>query len=500
MLREVRVNVDLVTPTLRNIVAGVVAIAGFAGAVIVVLVVAFDLRVEPAGSGIPLIFSFGDPDDHFAALEESRAQPRAHAPAPGGRTKAVGPPTPSVNTTTGTAPVAAAAPATPAAYWTDFRGPNRDGRYAEMAIRTDWPGTGLEPLWNQPIGGGYASFVVAEGRAFTIEQRRRREVVAAYDVETGRELWTHAWDAHFQETMGGPGPRATPTWHEGRLYALGATGALWCLDADTGTVVWERNILADGDAANLAWAMSASPLIVDEMVVVLPGGSDAWSVAAYDRLTGDIVWHVLNDIQGYTSPMVVNLDGVRQILVVTAARVAGLRIEDGQLLWDHPWVVSNVPNMSQPLVIAENRLFLSASYGKGAMLLDVSRTGDSFTVETVWQNNRMKNRFSSSVLRDGYIYGLDNAILACLDAATGELMWKGGRYGYGQLLLAGDHLVIITERGDLVLVRATPESHQEVAGFRAIEGKTWNVPALADGRLLLRNAREMAAFDLRPGE
>ena len=162
--------------------------------------------------------------------------------------------------------------------------------------------------------------------------------------------------------------------------------------------------------------------------------------------------------------------------------------------------MSNVPNMAQPLVIGDNQLFLSASYGKGAMLLELSRNGDSFNVDTVWQNSRMKNRFSSSVLRDGYIYGLDNAILACLDAATGELMWKGGRYGYGQLLLAGDHLVIITERGDLVLVRATPDRHQEVAGFRAIEGKTWNVPALADGRLLLRNAREMAAFDLRPGD
>ena len=250
--------------------------------------------------------------------------------------------------------------------------------------------------------------------------------MAAYDVDTGRELWTHGWEAHFRETMGGPGPRATPTWHEGRLYALGATGPLWCLDAATGEVLWDRNILDDGDAANLAWAMSASPLIVDEMVVVLPGGRDGWSVAAYDRLTGDIVWHVLDDIQGYTSPMLATIGGVRQILVVTADRAAGLHVDDGHVLWDYPWVVSNVPNMAQPLVIGDNQLFLSASYGKGAMLLELSRNGDSFNVDTVWQNNRMKNRFSSSVLRDGYIYGLDNAILACLDAATGELMWKGG--------------------------------------------------------------------------
>ena len=488
------------SPILRNIVAAAVAIVGFAGAVIGVLVIAFDLRVELAGSAMRPIFYFGGPDEHFAALEANRTSQRTTTPSTRSVAPATAEPTRSANATTGSTPTVDQTLATPRAYWTDFRGPNRDGHYTEMAIRTDWPGTGLEPLWTQPIGGGYASFVVADGRAFTVEQRRDREVVAAYDVDTGREIWTHGWDAHFRETMGGPGPRATPTWHEGRLYALGATGPLWCLDAATGEVLWDRNILDDGDAANLAWAMSASPLIVDEVVVVLPGGRDGWSVAAYDRLTGDIVWHVLDDIQGYTSPMLTTIGGVRQILVVTADRVAGLQVDDGHVLWDHPWVVSNVPNMAQPLVIGDNQLFLSASYGKGAMLLELSRNGDSFNVDTVWQNSRMKNRFSSSVLRDGYIYGLDNAILACLDAATGELMWKGGRYGYGQLLLAGDHLVIITERGDLVLVRATPESHQEVAGFRAIEGKTWNVPALADGRLLLRNAREMAAFDLRPGD
>lgn len=489
---------NLVTPNLRNIAEAAVAIAGFTSVVIVFLVIAFDLRVEIAGGGMRPHFYFGDQDDHFSALEENRTNQRTPSP-----TRDIAPPAGplagTTNETTGATPVTAPAPSTGQAYWTDFRGPNRDGHYGEMAIRTDWPGTGLEPLWSQPIGGGYASFVVADGRAFTIEQRRDREVVAAYDLETGRELWTHGWDAHFRETMGGPGPRATPTWHERRLYALGAAGALWCLDAETGTVLWERNILADGDAANLAWAMSASPLVVDEVVVVLPGGRDDWSVAAYDRLTGDIVWHVLDDIQGYTSPMLATIGGLRQILVVTAGRVAGLHVDDGHLLWDHPWVVSNVPNMAQPLVIGDNQLFLSASYGKGALLLELSRKGEAFIVDTVWQNSRMKNRFSSSVLRDGYIYGLDNAILACLEASTGDLMWKGGRHGYGQLLLAGDHLVIVTERGDLVLVRATPESYQEVAGFRAIEGKTWNVPAIADGRILVRNAREMAAFDLRPG-
>jgi outer membrane protein assembly factor BamB len=176
----------------------------------------------------------------------------------------------------------------------------------------------LPLLWRQPVGGGYASFVIAKGRAFTIEQRRHQEVVAAYDVETGREIWTHSWDAEFRESMGGDGPRATPTWNEGRLYALGATGELHCLQAESGTLVWARNILKDNQAENLTWGMAASPLIVDEKVIVLPGGSPGKSVVAYHKVTGNTVWKALDDKQAYTSPMLVTLAGRRQILVVSA--------------------------------------------------------------------------------------------------------------------------------------------------------------------------------------
>jgi len=232
--------------------------------------------------------------------------------------------------------------------------------------------------------------------------------------------------------------------------------------------------------------------------VVQPGGRDGWSVVAYDRTTGDVVWHVLDDVQAYTAPMDVTLLGQRQILVVTAERAVGLVPEDGALIWELPWRVPNVPNIAQPIVLADNRVFLSAAYGHGATVIELTRTAGQVTVSTVWRNNRMKNKFSSSVLRDGYIYGLDEAILACIDAATGELQWKGGRYGYGQLLLAGDHLVVLSERGEVVLVQATPERHVEQASFEAIDGKTWNVPIIVDGVLLVRNAREMAAFDLRP--
>jgi outer membrane protein assembly factor BamB len=383
-------------------------------------------------------------------------------------------------------------------YWPDFRGPNRDGRYTDTAIRTDWPRDGLPRLWKQPAGLGYASFVTADGRAFTIEQRRKQEVVAAYEIETGREIWTHGWDAAFVETMGGDGPRATPTYHNGQIYALGALGELQCLDATTGVLVWRRNILTDNRAQNLTWGMAAAPLIVDEKVVVLPGGPGGRSVAAYNKTTGEPVWRALDDTAAYVSPVLVTLGGVRQLLIVTATRAVGLTVEDGRLLWEYPFGTDMGLNIAQPLLLGNDRVFLSAGYGKGAAVFEVTHAGDRFTTRRIWENTRMKNKFTSSVLHRGYIYGLDEAILACLDATTGELKWKGGRYGYGQILLAGDHLIVLTEDGDVVLVQASPERHVEVAKFPAIDGKTWNHPVIAAGRLLVRNLQEMAAFDIRP--
>jgi len=449
----------------------------------------------------------GPGEAHYTALEQHRAAqqseaaPAAQAGAPAGQTAAgnAGQPAPGAAPAEGGQPADAAhAEAPPKAarnYWTDFRGPNRDGRYEELTVRAGWPAGGLPQLWRQPVGGGYASFVVAEGRAFTIEQRRAQEVVAAYDVETGRELWKHGWDAEFRESMGGDGPRATPTWHDGRVYALGAAGELRCLDAKTGRLVWNRNILKENGAENIQWGMSASPLIVDDKVVVLPGGPSGKSVVAYNRLTGAPVWKALDDEASYTSPMLVTLAGRRQILVVTASRAVGLA-EDGALLWEYPWSNGSRINVAQPIVTGPNRFFISAGYGKGAALVEVTGSGKSFAARTVWENNSMKNKFQSSVLHNGYVYGLDEGILTCVEVATGERKWKGGRYGYGQLLLAGDHLIVITESGELVLVRAAPDQHTEVAKFQALEGKTWNVPAISGNRLLVRNQTEMAAYNL----
>ena len=430
-------------------------------------------------------------DAHYAAVESNRAEQAAQ---PAASTAAVPSPSPSpsASASPGASPVA---PAPASNYWTNFRGPKRDGKYDETTVSTNWPKSGLPQLWKQPVGVGHASFVVAEGKAYTIEQRRGQEVVAAYDINTGRELWAQKWNAEFTDSTG-DGPRATPTWDNGRIYALGATGELRCLDANTGSVFWGKNILSDNQAKNLPWAMAASPLIVDDKVIVLPGGANGKSVVAYNKLTGAPVWRVLNDTQAYVSPMLVDLGGRRQIVVVSASRVVGLAPEKGELLWEYPWDTDNGINVSQPIMVDRNRFFISSGYGKGAALVEVKGSGNSLTASTVWENKNMKNKFNSSVLHNGYIYGLDEGILVCLDVSTGERKWKEGRFGYGQIIVTNGHLIVTSDQGEVALIKATPDKYTEVARFAAVQGQTWNYPAIASGRLLVRNSNEMAAYDL----
>ncbi|MDA0204175.1 MAG: PQQ-like beta-propeller repeat protein [Acidobacteria bacterium] len=482
---------------------------GLLKSLVIVLVVGFGLlfilnkfvgvKFEMPGEGIGIpIVSLQNDEAHYEAIEADRARaaatlaeleppPVAPTPIPEGA--------PSVSAP---APEASVLPLPSRAPWPDYRGAHRDGVYDQTAINTAWPSKGLPELWRVKIGGGYASMVVAQGLVYTIEQRRDREVVAAYDLRSGLQHWEHGWPGLFQESMGGPGPRATPTWSDGKLYPLGALGELQALNASNGELLWRRNILEDAGVGNLTWGMSGAPLVDDGRVIVFPGGRNNKSVIAYNAADGSIAWTSQDDQGGYASPQLATLADKRQLLYFSGKRIVGLDPADGSLLWEHPWYSNNDINSAQPIQVDDDHLWVSSSYRHGSELLKIVPRGDGFVVEVVWEKNSMRNKFNSSVLHDGYIYGLDESIMACIDVMTGERKWKGGRYGYGQLLLAGEHIVVLTESGEVVLVKATPQGHEELAMFQALEGKTWNVPAIADGILLVRNQTEMAAYDLRP--
>ncbi len=376
-----------------------------------------------------------------------------------------------------------------------FRGSKRDGTVAGVELARDWSSSGPRRLWRQSVGAGWSGFVVAEGYAVTQEQRDDEEWVACYELLTGKLLWSHVNAVGFHDPIGGAGPRATPTIHEGRVYAVGGTGLLNCLDLSTGERIWSADILADHAARVPEYGVSGSPLIVDDLVVVAPGGPEG-SIAAYRLDNGERVWSGGSDPAGYSSPIRVELAGVPQILIFNGTGVASHRPTDGGVLWSVPWP-EQTQNVSQPVVLPEDRVFVSSGYGIGGKLFAVQAAGpDGLQASLIWESRAMKAKFTNIVFGKGVLYGLDDGILAAVDSATGERLWKRGRYGHGQLLLVDDLLLILGEKGTVSLVEASPDAYRELASFQAIEGKTWSHPTLAGPYLLIRNDREAACYKL----
>jgi outer membrane protein assembly factor BamB len=283
---------------------------------------------------------------------------------------------------------------------------------------------------------------------------------------------------------------------EGRVYALGATGRLHALDLGSGRHLWSRDILDDNDAKSPEWGKSCSPLVVDGLVVVRAGGSGGKSLVAYDSATGEIVWQAGDDRSAYASPFITTLAGARQIVILNARSVAGHDPADGRVLWSYPWP-GGQPNVAQPVPLPGDRLLISVGYGVGSKLFELRPGSDgSLEVELIWESTRLKAKFTNPVFYDGFVYGLDDGILVCLDPETGKLRWKRGRYGHGQTILVDDLLLVQTEKGEIVLVEPTPEELRELTRFRVMDGKIWNSPALAGPYLLVRTEQEAALFEL----
>ncbi len=378
-----------------------------------------------------------------------------------------------------------------------FMGPNRDGVLRGSNLARDWTVVPPRQLWRQPVGGGWSSFAVTGSRAFTQEQRGEDEWVSCYEVLTGRLIWAQTNHVRFFQWQGGEGPRATPTVDRGRVFAFGGTGILDCLEASTGRRVWTRDVLAENNLPNLIWGVSASPLVFDETVVVTGGAANRATVLAYHRETGEPLWQSGTDKVSYASPVLATLAGKRLVLSVNATSLTGHDPVSGAVLLDVPWAPRDFPKASQPIVLEGDRVFLSAGYGMGCVMLQVKAEADGrLAVEELWRNRMMKTQFNSAAHRDGNLFGLDDGFLACVDAATGKRQWKDGRYGSGQSLIVDDLVLIQSERGPVVLAAADPGEFRELGRLAALEEKTWNHPALAGRYLLVRNDREAACYEL----
>jgi outer membrane protein assembly factor BamB len=378
--------------------------------------------------------------------------------------------------------------------WPGFRGPARDGVVRGVRIETDWSHKPPVALWRRPIGPGWSSFAVDGNRLYTQEQRGNDELVSSYDLASGKPVWIHRDAARFWESNAGPGPRATPTLGHGRVYTLGGTGILNALDGRDGSVVWSRNAVSDTGATVPPWGIASSPLVVGDVVVVATSGR----LAAYDAATGKPRWFGPKGGGGYSSPHLVTIDGVAQILLLRGARTTSVSPADGTLLWEHS-SGEPVGSIVQPAQAANGDLLIAANDvmgGTGMRRIAVARGPAGWTVEERWTSRGLKPYFNDFVVHKGHAFGFDASILACVDLADGTRKWKGGRYGHGQLVLLPDQdlLLVLSEEGELALVQATPDQFTELARLPAIKGKTWNHPVLVRDVLLVRNGEEMAAF------
>lgn len=399
--------------------------------------------------------------------------------------------------------------------WPDFRGPNRDGHAPGEVVRANWSDDPPQALWRRAVGPAWSSIIVVGDLLFTQEQRGEQEAVVAYQADDGTEVWSHTNTARHDTFLGGLGPRATPVLHDSRLYALGATGILDCLDPLTGELHWSRDIAEDAGTAQLEFGFAGTPLVVGDLVVVNPGknapegddgsedgkepvddGTPPGAVIAYDRLTGETVWKTGQRKAGYTAPRLETLDGVPQILVFSAWGLGGHDPASGEELWYFEWINPYGTNSVQPIVTADGAVFITTE-ATGSTLLDVRQVDGGWTVESRWENSSFDLRFNGAVTDGARVYGLDGGILTAIDLATGERAWKRGRYKFGQILLLRDHLLVLSETGKVALVDLSAEGMEELASFEAVDGRSWNHPTVRDGILYVRSDREMAAYDLR---
>lgn len=377
-----------------------------------------------------------------------------------------------------------------------YLGPNGNGVLDGPRLSGDWQARPPRELWRIPVGLGWSGFAVQGDCAVTMEQRGTEEMVICYDLRTGKPRWQYGITVRYQDTVGGDGPRTTPALAGGKVYALGATGILSCLDLANGHKLWSVDVMAENNAVPPTYGVSASPVVFEDRVLVVAGGEAGRCLVAYDRHSGLMLFGGGDDAPGYSTPVPTQIAGVDQYLLFNGDALAGYDAGDGAELWRYPWPPGSEP-VSQPIPLDGGRVFLSSGYGIGARLIQVDSDGEKFAARQLWSSLKMKAKFTVIVHREGYFYGLDDGVLACIDVEQGERRWKRGRFGHGQLLLVGDTLLVLGERGEVALVKAVPDDYHELARRdEVLHGKTWNPPALAGDHLIVRNSTEAVCLVL----
>jgi len=382
--------------------------------------------------------------------------------------------------------------------WPQWRGPTRSGISTEVGLLREWPTSGPARVWSTAnLGGGFGSIAVRGDRVFVQGMQKTQSVVTALNRSDGKVVWTRPIGRAGDNYMG-PGPRGTPTIDGDRAYVLSENGDLVCLRVPDGSVVWQRNILQDFGGRNIGWLISESPLVDGNHVIVTPGGRGA-GIVALDKMTGKTVWTAkeLSDEAGYASPIVADVQGVRTIMTLTGNAGVGVRASDGRLMWRYERVANNTANITTP-IFHENKVFYSSNYGVGGALLALRAEGGEVRAQEAYFTREMQNHHGGIVLVNGFLYGFNNAILTCLEFATGKVMWRHRSVGKGSLAYADGHLYLLSEDNVVGLAEATPAGYREKGRFTIPDQglPSWAHPVVSGGRLFIRNQGILTAYNI----
>ena len=378
--------------------------------------------------------------------------------------------------------------------WYRWRGPDRNGISKETGWSDKWPENGPAISWHASVGTGYSSIVVSDGRAFTIGNENDRDTVYCLNSETGETIWMHSYNSPLEARFFDGGPTSTPTIDSEYVYTLGRQGDLFCFHSADGKVHWSKNIQQETKARIPAWGFSGSPSIHEELLLLNVGEAGT----ALDKHTGEIVWKSADRDAGYSTPLPIQRDGRWIALMGSAKYYLAVDLNTGEELWRHRWLTRFGVNAADPIIVGDD-IFISSGYNRGCALLNISREDPM----EVWKSKEMQNQMNSCVLIDGHLYGIDGDTtserwLKCIEFSTGEVKWSEGDVGSGALMAADGKLIILSERGELIVAAATPMEFKPSARAKVLTGTCWTVPVLSNGRIYCRNSvGEVACVDVR---
>jgi outer membrane protein assembly factor BamB len=402
-----------------------------------------------------------------------------------------------------------------------FLGPRRNAVVSEVQLDPDWSAKPPRQIWRVPVGQGWSGTAIVNGSVVTMEQLGNEECVSCFSLRDGALLWRHRYEQRHEDLagMGKPGPRGTPTIDGGRVYAQGAAGKLVCLEGRDGSLVWEQDICElleiprtarktlDGfsylvEGSPLAWGRAGSPLVVGDLLYIPGGGPTGGpfhTLVALDKATGSMKWKAGDEMIAYGSPSLATLAGQEQILLVAERTAFGFEPLTGRVLWTHrrPGSSNAAANCSQVTVVDERRILLTKGYGLGGELVELS-PGSELALDSIWKSSRvLTTKFSNPVIHAGHVFALADGFLECVELESGKLKWSlRDKFGHGQLLLVGDHLVVHSEFGNLGIFPASPDKPAWDIKIRTIKGLCWNTLALSGNKLIVRSDLEMACLEL----